>query len=119
MVKILLKSLISAIKDMKRINIYETNLDKSRKQAEKVFTRIHKMQSGIRWNIKSLFIWICLFFIPTYESYDLEDDGTHISCVTYAKKLFGTLYIMQNDIYRNGYLIERRKLTFKDICNTI
>lgn len=119
MVKILLKSLIFAIKDMKRINIYETNFNESWKQAEKVFTKIHKKQSGISWNIKSLFIWICLFFVPTYESYDLEDDGIHLSCVTYAKKLFGTIYIMQNDIYKNGCLIERRKLTFKDICNTI
>ena len=71
-------------------------------------------EKGVFYFIKKIFIWICFLFVVTYESYDLEDGGPNISCITYAKKVFGKIYIIQTDYYKNNGLYRRNKMTFMD-----
>ncbi len=93
----------------------ETDYYKARKYAEKQFLKMRIKRCGIRWFIKQFFIWLYLFFTPTYISYDEEKVGdvSYLSVVQ-AKKAFGKLYIMQNDEYINSRLQRTGRMTFKD-----
>ena len=69
--------------------------------------------------IKNIFLLFLLKLTKTHVSVDYEYGSGNITCVIYAKKLFGKIYITKKLLYENNELVGQYVGNLIDLINDI